>query len=242
LVGLNGSPTQSISTFILPGLSTGAIELEASLASLGTGTITVDVQSLTNSTITASPMASVRASEVIIVQPPPPGPSVSADGPEVVSVLRYGYHEMPTSLVISFNEALDAATAQNAKNYRIVSPDGGIIRVRSAVYNAAAHTVTLRPMKRISIHHRYALIVDGAKTDGVANTNEQLLDGAYTGKPGSNYRSYLTWRNLVLDSKVAKLYDRNKMMTRSANAKSEPVAHVIHHNAVPFTRERAFRR
>ena len=32
LVGLDGSPTQSISTFILPGLSTGAIELQVSLA------------------------------------------------------------------------------------------------------------------------------------------------------------------------------------------------------------------
>ena len=37
LVGLDGSPTQSISTFILPGLSTGAIELQVDISAVGQG-------------------------------------------------------------------------------------------------------------------------------------------------------------------------------------------------------------
>ena len=48
LMGLDGQPTQSIPVFRLPGLSSGAILLQASLAALGTGTVTVQVKSLDN--------------------------------------------------------------------------------------------------------------------------------------------------------------------------------------------------
>ena len=56
LIGLDGLPTQSIPDFRLPGLSTGTIELQVSLASVGDGTVTVEVKSLTNAE-TASPAA-----------------------------------------------------------------------------------------------------------------------------------------------------------------------------------------
>jgi uncharacterized membrane protein len=56
LVGLDGQPTQTIALFRLPGLSTGAIELQVNLAS-GTGTVTVQVTSLTDSSITATSTA-----------------------------------------------------------------------------------------------------------------------------------------------------------------------------------------
>ena len=48
LMGLDGQPTQTIPVFRLPGLSTGAILLQASLAAVGTGAVSVQVKSLDN--------------------------------------------------------------------------------------------------------------------------------------------------------------------------------------------------
>jgi len=184
LVGLDGSPTQSIPIFILPGLSTGAIELQADLSELGAGTVTVMVKSLKDAAITSSPTAAVSA--------------VSANGPQVTDVQRFGYHMMPTTLLLTFDEALNATTADNPKNYQITGPSGRNIVVKSAVYDPANHTVMLQPGERINIHHRYTLVVDGNSPAAISNTQGQLLD-SQAGGPGSNYSTPLTWRNLVLD-------------------------------------------
>jgi hypothetical protein len=194
LVGLGGSPTQSISTFILPGLSTGVIELEANIASLGQGTVTVDVGSFTNSAITASPVAAVAvmAAKVILRPPNVPG-TTTPGGPKVIDVARHGYHDRPTTIVLGFNQALDPATADDPKDYRIIGPEGRIIRVKSAVYDAANDIVTLRPRERINIHHRYTLIVDGTKSGGLTDLAGHLLDSTVSGEPGSDYRTALTW-------------------------------------------------
>ena len=101
---------------------------------------------------------------------------------------------MPTTVVVAFNQPLDPATADDAKDYRIIGPRRRVIRVKSAVYDAAANTVTLRPGQRINVHYRYTLVVEGAKVGGVANVQGLLLDGKYTGSPGSTYRAPLTWR------------------------------------------------
>ena len=61
LVGLDGLPTQAISEFRLPGLSTGAVLLQTDLAATGQGTITVRVQSLSNQAMTALATAKVSA-------------------------------------------------------------------------------------------------------------------------------------------------------------------------------------
>ena len=187
LVGLDGSPTQSIPVFYLPGLSTGAIELEVNGAEIGRGTVNVLVQSLSNSAMTATATATLVVGSTSVAPLP---------GPQVVSVDRYGYHEMPTTLVLTFDQVLDAVTADDAKNYVIIGPHGRRIRVKSAVYDPANDTVTLHPSRRISVHYKYKLIVDGARVGGVANSQGTLLDGKSDGDPGSNYHTTLTWRNL----------------------------------------------
>jgi len=106
---------------------------------------------------------------------------------------------MPTSLVLSFDQALDAITAEDDANYRIIGPSGRVLGIRSAVYDPATLTVTLHPIGRINIHHTYKLIVDGTAPHGLTNTSGELLDGADRGSPDSNYDGLLTWRNLVLD-------------------------------------------
>jgi len=236
LVGPGGSPTQSIPTFILPGLSTGTFELQTSLASEGQGTVTVDVQSLTTAAINASPTAAV-------VLPPPITKSVPFDGPQVTAIERYGYHMMPTTLVLTFDQALDSTTAEDTHNYQIVGPHGRTIRVKSAVYDPTTNSVTLDPGRRINIHYRYELTVDGTKSGGLTNTTGELLDGTDSGKPGSDYRAALTWRNLVLDPPWPKTSRRSK--TTTTNAEHRPrsdSAHTVSHKAGLFTRSLAFRR
>ena len=72
LVGLDGQPTQSVPLFILPGLSTGAILLQVNDTGTGQGTVTVLVQSLTNSSIQAAPTATV-----IVPAPTIPAPTLT---------------------------------------------------------------------------------------------------------------------------------------------------------------------
>ena len=55
LIGLNGLPTQSIPLFDLPGLTSGAIDVDANLLSPGEGTVTVQVTS-TDGTVVAPPV------------------------------------------------------------------------------------------------------------------------------------------------------------------------------------------
>jgi hypothetical protein len=67
LQGLDGTPTQTIPVFRLPGLSTGTLLLNANLAVFGQSTVTVQVQSLSTSTIAATVVATVTATPL----PPP---------------------------------------------------------------------------------------------------------------------------------------------------------------------------
>ena len=68
-------------------------------------------------------------------------------------------------LVLRFDEPLDPAWAQNPRNYHLVPLEGPrrMIHFRRAVYDAAAHTVTLmRPPHHLNIHNLFRLTVMGA--------------------------------------------------------------------------------
>jgi uncharacterized membrane protein len=60
LTGLDGSPTQTVPLFRLPGLSTGAILLSAALSGPSQGTVTVRVTSLSNPAVTSTATATVN--------------------------------------------------------------------------------------------------------------------------------------------------------------------------------------
>jgi hypothetical protein len=122
----------------------------------------------------------------------------TSDGPKLTSVKRYGYHLMPTTLVLAFDQPLVPASAENVKNYLITDPGGQRVAIARAFYNPARLTVALHPIQRISIHYAYGMIVMGQGSRGLRNIAGQLLDGADTGQPGSDYRVQLTWRQLVL--------------------------------------------
>jgi uncharacterized repeat protein (TIGR01451 family) len=137
--------------------------------------------------------------------PPPPPPSHSADGPWVASVKRFGYHEMATTLVLTFNEALEPSAAQNAGAYRILNPQGRPIAVRSATYDPTNHTVTLDPAQRLNVHWTYTLIVSGTGAASVTSATDVALDGAENGHPGSDFVTKITRLNLVAPPSALRL-------------------------------------
>jgi hypothetical protein len=128
---------------------------------------------------------------------------VPVDGPLVTDVLRYGYHDQWTYLLIDFNQPLDPTSAENVANYTITGPVGLLghssirIDVESAVYDPSADSVTLVPTARLNLHWTYVLLINGETASGVTDTSGVLLDGAGNGNPGSNYRTTLRWRNLA---------------------------------------------
>jgi len=237
----NGTPTGTV-TFSIDGKAQSPVGLivtnGTAQATFSTSMLTLGQHAITASYSGNAPFAPSFSDAMDEVVNP-----AAFDDPPTTGVNRYGYHWMPTTLALTFNQALDPATAQDAKDYRIIGPAGRIIGVRSAVYNAATNTVTLHPRERINIHHRYTLFVEGAKPGGLTNTTGQLLDGTDSGKPGSDYRAPLTWHNLVLDPPLPKTSGRSTTTTTSADHRPKSDwAHAVSHKAGLFTRPLAFRR
>ena len=142
----------------------------------------------------------------IVQSPPEVEPTVIA--PTVTNVSWFGYRASPTTIAISFSEAINLASAQNTSDFTILTTGrhgqfGGQgserIRVSKAVYVAGSQTVTLYPSRRLNINERYELIVSGQAPEGVASTNSVMLDGADNGQPGTNYVGVLDKQNLILD-------------------------------------------
>src|SRR5205823_4883888 len=75
----------------------------------------------------------------------------SGDGPTVVSVRRFGFHNLPTVLVLQFSKPLDPARAANLGNYFLRNFKSRPVPIDSAVYNPATRTVVLRPGQRLDL-------------------------------------------------------------------------------------------
>jgi large repetitive protein len=139
------------------------------------------------------------------------GPVVPADGPLVTSFQRFGYHSQPTVLIVTFNEQLDPAGADNAVNYRIASigPGGTLgqaVAIKRIAYDSATMTVTIHPSHRLNVHNRFELIVDGTTTHAVTDLALDALDGRKTGTAGSNYVGMVDWASLAGPSLSGKKY------------------------------------
>ena len=133
--------------------------------------------------------------ETVIAPTPPPATSI---GPRLTGVQRFGFHAMPTTVVLTFDQPLDPGFAEDVRNYVILDPSGHRFRINRAVRHPTRLTVTLHPAQRISIHHPYQLTVNGAGPGAVSNMSDQPLDSVDAGQPGSNDHVVLTWRQLVL--------------------------------------------
>ena len=115
----------------------------------------------------------------------------------LMMVQRFGFHMMPTRLVLTFDRALDATAAENMSNYRITTMSGAKIKLKSAVYDDRTHTVMLRPVNRMNLHRRYSISIDGSRPTGVQDAAGELLDGTRSGTSGTDYAGEIVDKDLV---------------------------------------------
>ena len=103
-----------------------------------------------------------------------------------------------TSIVLSFDRALDPARATNVANYsnviRTVGPDrvfgtldDGLVAIASATYDPATTSVTLTPASPLPLNVLYQIAINQnaniLTTGGVADTTGALLNAGVTGGP-----------------------------------------------------------
>jgi len=117
----------------------------------------------------------------------------------VTLVQRFGYHNQPTIVVLTFSSPLDQGRAQDVKNYKIVtlggpgkagSHHGHRIAIGAAKYDPTSLAVTLHPVERLNIHDRYLLQVNLTNTRG--------LTGPMGGPLGGDYEAVISRSTLVL--------------------------------------------
>jgi hypothetical protein len=129
---------------------------------------------------------------------PPPGPAVVAVTPVE------GRHEL-TTVVVTFNQALDSASAQEVANYQISLPGhvvrahgshatatrpGRAVGVKTATYDATNHQVTLTLRTPLRRGQAYQFAINGAP-GGVKGTSGIALGGSGTSAAGKDYAGEL---------------------------------------------------
>jgi IPT/TIG domain len=126
--------------------------------------------------------------------------------PRVISLARFGFHMQPTSIVLTFNSALDPSMAEYVNNYHIVTMGGRgrnaalvdhVTRVTSAIYNPATLTVTLHTAQRLDVHNRYRLTVNGATPRGLKGATGVPLVGRAGGAAATSYVAIITGKLLA---------------------------------------------
>jgi Bacterial Ig-like domain (group 3) len=209
---------------------TGTVTFEEGTTLLGTAPLNDGVATLAISTLAVGShtiaavysgdadfaTASGVTSETVNAPNPPPATST---GPRLTGVQRFGFHAMPTTVVLTFDQPLDPGSAEDVRNYVILDPSGHRIRINRAVLDPTRLTVTLHPAQRISIHHPYQLIVNGAGPGAVSNMSGQPLDSVDAGQPGSSDHLVLTWRQLQLGN-VSQAF-RNRYHIGSKNPRAD---------------------
>ena len=190
-----GTPTGTV-TFFLNGTAQPAVKV---VVRNGVGQATLSTKLPDQSyLITAvyksnATLGSSVSNPVSLVVAPAPG-----DGPTVLNLVRLGFHAEPTTLILSFDKPLDLFRAQDLGNYKIVQVHGRPVRIGLVSYDPTDRMVTIFPRQRLNLRRSYRLTVVGTAPTGLTDTSGNLLDGALTGHPGSNYVATLTFRNLRL--------------------------------------------
>jgi hypothetical protein len=120
------------------------------------------------------------------------------DGPRVVAVdLRPGGPAGTFLILLTFDEDLNPVPAQFVGNYSVKRFSNTPVRVpipipiRNVVYDPATRIVMLTCRRRGSIAGHYLLVVNGTAPNGISDVSGRLLDGEGTGRPGSDFTTFL---------------------------------------------------
>ncbi len=116
------------------------------------------------------------------VDPPPVNPP-----PMIVAARRMGMSPHPTTLVLTFSTAMNAASVQNVNNYDLRTANGRLDPIAMATYNSSTNSVTLRTKLQVIFNRYYKLEIKAQGSTGVKSKAGVALDGMKTGHPGNDY-------------------------------------------------------
>jgi probable HAF family extracellular repeat protein len=139
--------------------------------------------------------ASTTAKATLEVQPATPTPLVTVSGVQVETV-HLAKRKTASEIVARFSGAVNGGEAGNLGNYQLATvpkgkkkAHGKRIRLSSAVYNPATHTVTLGLTSKLAFNPPTELQISAA---GILDTSGRALDGNGDGQPGGDYIALLT--------------------------------------------------
>jgi cyclophilin family peptidyl-prolyl cis-trans isomerase len=125
------------------------------------------------------------------IPPPAPTPLVSVENVQLV----ISKHQL-SEIRVTFSGALDSQEADQTGIYRLAHPgkkgsytarNAVVVKLRSAVYDSADHTVTLTPKKRFALTKQpLQLLIDGSSPSGLQDGSGRYIDGANDGQAGTN--------------------------------------------------------
>jgi uncharacterized repeat protein (TIGR01451 family) len=188
----------------------------------------------TASAVSTAPDTLTSNNFVSIIVPVNASTTPGVGGPTITNLKRSGFHNQPTTLVLTFDAALNASTAQNASNYTLTTagPDGRFgtsddvtVPIKSVVYDSGAHTVTLTPKRMIPLTTPARLVVNGTAPNGITDTFGVLLDGDNNGTPGGNYVA--TFEGLGSGPKGPQGGLSNDLLVAAANFRPRPINTLI---------------
>jgi hypothetical protein len=158
----------------------------------------------------------------LVVMPASSAPSPS--GTALVTVTTVGdrlKRHIVTQITINFSGPVNAAEAQNTGVYRLAIAgkrgsftvkSAKVVKLRSAVYNAATDSVTLTPTRAFALTKPVQLVVEGS---GLHDSEGRPIDGSNNGQSGSNAVALIA-RNGVT------LYSRSPSPARRQPCSSKP--------------------
>ncbi len=99
-----------------------------------------------------------------------------------------------TQVIVTFSGAVNMTEAQSANTYELVMANTSglftgkgtkVIKIKSAAYNATAHSVTLTPAA-FTLSKSVELVVYGSGTNGLKDSQSRYIDGNHDGVAGGN--------------------------------------------------------
>jgi streptogramin lyase len=120
-------------------------------------------------------------------------------------------HHKVMEILVGFTGGLNARDAKDTAIYRLTRAGKGgsftakgatVLKLRSAVYQAASDLVALTPRKPVSLVRRVQLVVDGVRAGGLHDSAGRLIDGNNDGSPGGDGVVVITRRHVSVSASV----------------------------------------
>ncbi len=130
-------------------------------------------------------------------------------------------------IIVSFRGAVNAAEANSLATYRLATAgsrgsftakNATVIKLASAVYQAAKNTVTLTPTKPFSMAKPVQLQVNGLAPLGLKDSFGRLIDGDDNGQPGGNAVAILSRGGVKINAIVDHSTDAHRFPLLDAAA------------------------